>query len=777
MELETDLEIAEAGDGGLVLTAAGLGGVRYGSAVAFDAAGRRVDAVRSRAGRAIELRVPAAFVAAAAGPITIDPMIATICTACNPFVSNLNPDVSYDATMDRFLVVFETGFSTTDTDIRSIELDSSGVAVPGSIAEIDGTSVDWRRPRAANSSRTNRHLVIAAVGLSPGMTVWGRFRNAGSTTMLPQYQIGPPAAAVNSFCVGGTPGPDGPVDFCVAWTDTTCPVGCGHSLKYQTLDSGGLPVRGGVIESVPFLGVGAAISRSRGSVGWTIAWHAGEQADIVQAVQVRPDGAISPKFDVSVSPGAIYQMRLGVSSPDPEGRVLIAWTRSLPTGRRVYGRVLKGPTPLTPETDLSLLGGLTPSSAGEGDPSVDSDGCGFTVAFRRGYVPLGDIYAVTFHYLPTGRIGLTEGAQAVWVSPGYSEEAPRIASKASAGGSGLRHLIAFHRADPAVPGEYDVMVGVFDALSTPCFPPGVYCPLFAEDFEGPGLGAYTESGGSPPGATLWHGEGYCFYAPPPSLSVPIPASFGRKAAAYNRGDLGVYHYDTGLANSGAIESPVIRSTAGSNLFLTFDYLRETDGGSSTDVCFVETRPAGTGPWTLAARILPQRACGAPEQVTVPVPIPGGSWQHRFRFDTVTPTANQHRGWYVDNVVAWQIAASGGAFAVQPTGCGSLTLVPSGVPVIGGTVTYTLSGVTGIPLLWLGAPILLPLCPPSPCMLGATQALIVPGAVLTGTIPCEPSLMGVVFSVQGADAGGPGGCGPATFGVPVSVSHTVRTTIG
>jgi hypothetical protein len=195
------------------------------------------------------------------------------------------------------------------------------------------------------------------------------------------------------------------------------------------------------------------------------------------------------------------------------------------------------------------------------------------------------------------------------------------------------------------------------------------------------------------------------------------------------------------------------------------------------VCFVEARPAGTGPWLIADQVRLQRACGVPVRVTVPIPIAGGSWQHRFRFDTVTPTANQHRGWYVDNVVAWQIAASGGSFAVQPTGCGSLTLVPSGVPVIGGTVTYTLSGVTGIPLLWLGAPILLPLCPPSPCMLGATQALIVPGAVLTGTIPCEPSLMGVVFSVQGADAGGPGGCGPATFGVPVSVSHTVRTTIG
>jgi hypothetical protein len=779
MELETDLEMAESGDGGLDVAAAGLGGVRDGGAVAFDAAGRRVDAVRSRAGRAIELRVPAAFVAAAAGPITIDPVISTSCLVCTPFVNNRNPDVSYDATTDRFLAVYEMVFSAMDTDIRSIELDSNGVFVPGSIADIDNTTVSWWLPRTANSNRTNRHLVVAAAAPpSAGMAVWGRFRNAGSTALEPQFQISDSDTSATSLCVGGNSALNEPADFCVAWIRGECFIGCRYRLNLRTLDSGGLTV-GSVAEPVAFPDLGVAVSRSRGAAGWTVAWHTGEQPNVVQAVQARPDGTITPRFDVLASPGALQNRGLGASSPDPEGRVLITWTRNQPAGSRVFGRVFQGPTPLTPETDLSFLGGLTPSNADHGEPSVDSDGCGFTVAFRAGYLPRGDIHAATFHYVPIGRIGLTEGRRDVALSTAYSDEWPRIASKASAGGSGPRHLIVWHRDDPAVPEDRNVLVCVFDSIRAPCFPPGVFSSHFAEDFEGPGLGAYTESGGSPPGATLWHAEGYCFYAPPPSLSVPIPASFGRKAAAYNRGDLGAYHYDTGLVNSGAIESPVIPSSDGSSRFLSFDYLRETDGGSSTDVCFVEARPAGAGPWTVAAQLQLQRTCGAPEQVTVPIPIGNGSWQHRFRFDTVTTAANQHRGWYVDNVVAWEIAPSGGSFTVQPTRCGLLTIVPSGTPVIGGTVTYRLFSVVGAPVLWLGSPILLPLplCPPASCLLGATQALIVPGTVLTGTIPYEPSLIGAVFSVQGADAGGAGGCGPATFGVPVNVSHTIRTTVG
>lgn len=317
----------------------------------------------------------------------------------------------------------------------------------------------------------------------------------------------------------------------------------------------------------------------------------------------------------------------------------------------------------------------------------------------------------------------------------------------------------------------DISGAIFDSLPSPCVPTGVDCPLFSADFEGPGVAPYSEMGGAPiPVPTLWHGEGFC------NPGVPIPTSMGTKAAAYNLGDAGIYNYDTGGANSGSLQSPFIGSTAGADLFLTFDYLRETEGGATFDQSFVEVRPAG-GAWTLASQILDQRACSTPIHVAVEIPIAGGNWQHRFRFTTGDGVLNGFRGWYVDNVVAYQVASTGGSFTTDPTGCGGLSLLPTGVPVIGGTVVYTLYGYTGTPMIWVGAPTSSPLCPPSPCALGATLGIAIPFWTVSGTIPCDPGLIGGVFSVQGADLGAAGGCGAATFGVPFTVSPTVDTTIG
>ncbi len=784
MEVETDLACEGVGEQGLVFSAEGLGAVRYGRAIAFDGQGARVDAPLRWDGWEIELRVPAAFVAAASGPITIDPLISSFCVACTPFVDNLNPDASYDETSDRFMVVYEAVFSATDHDVRSIELDSTGAFIPGSVADIDTTSVSWFRPRIANNNAANRHLVVAnTIGpvSFPGETgVGGRLRNAGSTSMLPQFTIESNTAFLLAGApdVGGDPSAVGATLFCVAY-----PSGYSGTLtiEIRTFDSSGALSTGGVIGSASALitpSGSAAVSKSNGATEWTIAWS-NSVSDLVFAGRVASNGSfLSGGVLVSGSLTA-DDIEPTVSSPDAQGRVLVAWTRLLATGDVVLARVLQGLTPLTPATDLASLAGVTPSSLDRGAPSADSDGCGFTVVFREGDPSVGvtELYAATFHYSPDGSIGLTEGSLAVPGGGPYTEFLPQIVSKASGGGIGPRHLIVWHRDDGGAIGvDHDILGGIFDSLASPCVPSGVPCPLFAENFEGAGLGAYTETGGSPAGSTLWHGETYCLFLSPPSFSVPVPASFGTKAAAYNRGDLGFYNYSTGAANSGSIESPVIPSTAGASLFVTFDFLRETELGGGFDQSFVEARPAG-GAWVVASQILQQRMCTSPVHVSVPVPVAGGNWQHRFRFDTVDAAGNGYRGWYVDNVEAVQVASSGGSFTTNPTGCGGPVLTPTGLPVIGGTVTYTLSGTTGIPVIWLGPPTSVPLCPPAPCALGAAPGVLVPGTTLSGAIPCQPTLMGSVFSVQGGDIGAAGGCGPAAIGIPFAVTHAIDTTIG
>jgi hypothetical protein len=324
------------------------------------------------------------------------------------------------------------------------------------------------------------------------------------------------------------------------------------------------------------------------------------------------------------------------------------------------------------------------------------------------------------------------------------------------------------------PAPSDISGAIFDSLPSTCLPNGVACLLFSADFEGTGLAPYSETGSGPlPVPTLWHAESLC------DVGVPIPTSMGTKAAAYNLGDAGTYNYNTGGANSGSLQSPFIAASVGAasaSLFLTFDYMRETEGGATFDQSFVEVRPAG-GAWVLASQIVDQQPCGTPAHVSVAVPLSGGNWQHRFRFSTGDAVANGFRGWYVDNVEAYQIAASCGSFTGDPTGCGGPVLTASGAPLIGGTVTYTLSGTTGVPVMWVGDPTSVPLCPPSPCTLGATLGILFQTTNLGGTIPPQPSLIGGTFSVQGGDAFGGGGCGAATFGVPFAVSQTIQTTIG
>jgi hypothetical protein len=337
-------------------------------------------------------------------------------------------------------------------------------------------------------------------------------------------------------------------------------------------------------------------------------------------------------------------------------------------------------------------------------------------------------------------------------------------------------------------GGFSGATGAFFPLYFPydsgsCLPQGPSCALFEEDFEGGTLGAYTETTlAGAPAATLWHAESAC-----PAGSV-IPPPMGSKAAAYNRGDIGILNYAVGAnGNSGAIESPVHAGTAGASLQIQFDYVRAIDP-LAFDQTRLEVRPVG-GAWVQVTPFLANSqsiaaACGSANMghatVSLPFSFPG-PWQHRFTFDTVDGQSNGYLGWYVDNVRVVQSAPNGGgSFSSAPTGCGGASLAPSGSPVIGGTVTYSISGGLGTPLLWIwiGPGTAIPLCPPAGCTLGAPIGLLFAVPSLTLPVPCDTSIIGGSLQAQGADVGAPGGC-PAGTPVPIqlTVTDTVTTVIG
>ncbi len=177
--------------------------------------------------------------------------------------------------------------------------------------------------------------------------------------------------------------------------------------------------------------------------------------------------------------------------------------------------------------------------------------------------------------------------------------------------------------------------------------------IFSANFEA-GLGGYTETDfAGAPAATLWHAEGFC------AAATAIPPGMGAGAAAYNQGDLGApdYTFDTGVANTGALQSPPVAVPSGTKgLQIIFDTLKEGEEGASFDQGFVEAREVGDLGWGSLAQIVNIAGCGDdPVAVTIGFgkstisSLVGSSFEHRFRFDSVDNTLNDFLGWYVDNV--------------------------------------------------------------------------------------------------------------------------------
>ncbi|HKB17140.1 MAG TPA: hypothetical protein VKF62_13825, partial [Planctomycetota bacterium] len=210
-----------------------------------------------------------------------------------------------------------------------------------------------------------------------------------------------------------------------------------------------------------------------------------------------------------------------------------------------------------------------------------------------------------------------------------------------------------------------------------------------------------------------------------------------------------------------------------NLLLSFEYAKETEGGGtgSFDQCFVEARPVG-GAWTTYLQVLGNSPCPASTSASVLLAGITNDWQHRFRFDTLDGSSNAFQGWWIDNVKA----RTGGAFSTRATSCGapSPILTPGGLPALGGSISFTLGGVTGAPLLWVGLPTSAPLCGPGSCLLGAGLSIVLPIDSIAFDIPCDPTLAGGAASVQGANLFGPGGC---LLPIPFSVSDTVDISLG
>jgi hypothetical protein len=181
----TDLPLARTDAQDLTFVAAAGGGVGLHGVFGIDANGRRIAGAMHctpRPGEAgaftLELTLPAAFVDGAALPLVLDPLIAPIVTpGAGP--EDGYPDIAYEPTTDRYLVVWDrpgTGFSS---DVVGQLLDGNGAPIGPVITVRTGILGSTRKSVAAVDARDTfvvawsegpplQDIVVGAVHASTG---------------------------------------------------------------------------------------------------------------------------------------------------------------------------------------------------------------------------------------------------------------------------------------------------------------------------------------------------------------------------------------------------------------------------------------------------------------------------------------------------------------------------------------------------------------------------------------------------------------------------------
>lgn len=164
LAIEPGREGGDAGEG-LRLRAPGIGSFGLGEVTGVDARGRRCRGSLRADGGGLELRLPAAFVADAALPLVLDPLIGTGFALETASSDDRIVDVAYEPTTNTAAVVWEHPFSATDHDVYLQRIDYENGPV-GSIVYIESSTSNAQLPSVAAVRAVAAFVVSWQVGTS-----------------------------------------------------------------------------------------------------------------------------------------------------------------------------------------------------------------------------------------------------------------------------------------------------------------------------------------------------------------------------------------------------------------------------------------------------------------------------------------------------------------------------------------------------------------------------------------------------------------------------------
>lgn len=390
-----------------------LGHVGYTNAELVDALGRRLPMQTDLVNGKIRLRAPAAMIAGAAFPVTVDPVIVNFAATSNTTHVLTNVDLAYSGACRQYLVVWTRIFSATDTDLHAVSIDRTGTVVPGSSSLIDNSGDRWDDGRVAKCSGS--FLAVASRQPQAGGTraIWGRVRGICSPyTMGAQFQI-------SSTETGDKVRPDvggefsAAQRFCVVWQRNF--TAADHDIHYRMVTA-----QGAVSGAVGFIDNSGTnddyrprIAKSNGGEPtplqvWPIVWQrqiGGTQHDIYGARVLYNGTLATPPFAIDNAAGD-DDTEPTVSSFTGTGRAfLVAYTTNSPGNLDIYLRAYQdGATPtVIGSAYLAALEnlGAAARTRDQFQAQTDSDDCRFAVSYLERYsVTDRDAYVTTLHLTP-----------------------------------------------------------------------------------------------------------------------------------------------------------------------------------------------------------------------------------------------------------------------------------------------------------------------------------------------------------------------------------------
>lgn len=436
---EPGLELAPVEDGLEVRSASRL--VRYGRAVAFDAAGRPIPSSMRVLPHSVEIRVEAADLAGAELPLVIDPPVTPFPIDTGSDDDN-GPDTAYDAQNHRWLVVFEETFSSSDHDAFAQLIDDAGNLVGG--AYVDATALNWQHVRCANVYSHQTFLVVGAVSFLNSKTIGGRTVHAGTAAMGSQLTVSNgESGELLSPEVGGDFA-QSPSNFLVVYQRKYSATD--EDVLARLIDPSGAGVGGTIFlsNSGGTQDIFPEMSKSNSASSWLIAWqrNVNDTSTGIWAGRIRRDGTVSAfPFQIINYPYA-YTPSVSTALRGSEKNIVTfsALNGSSADSLDVYAYGIDGGS-IFWSMDVSRDEWEGQEDRHQLEPEVDSDGQHFVVTYMEQVAPSSDdydVYATDIGLIDTNLF--VSGPRTAVATASIQDIWPRIASAYGSQGPSQRYL-------------------------------------------------------------------------------------------------------------------------------------------------------------------------------------------------------------------------------------------------------------------------------------------------------------------------------------------------